>query len=203
MILHIIRHGETPWNKLKRLQGQTDIPLAEEGIRLAKITGDNMRDIPIDLVISSPLVRAVETAKLITAGRNIPIFTDDRIIEISFGEWEGECILDSEKLPEDFRRQFYEDPLHCMRPPKGETFADVCKRTGEFYESLLANSDYKNANILISTHGAAGRCLLTQFYEDKEDIWRGGVSANCAVTSVEIIEGNSRILGKDRIFYDS
>lgn len=203
MILHIIRHGETQWNKEKRLQGQTDIPLAEEGIRLAKITGDNMRDIPLDFVISSPLTRAVETAKLITAERNIPLFTDDRIIEISFGEWEGECILDSEKLPGDFRRLFYEDPLHCMRPPKGETFADVCKRAGDFYASLLANPDYENANILISTHGAAGRCLLTQFYEDKEDIWRGGVPANCAVTSVEIKDGKTCILGKDLIFYDS
>lgn len=203
MLLYIIRHGETQWNKVKRLQGQTDIPLAEEGIRLAKITGDNMHAIPLDFVVSSPLSRAVETAKYVTEGRNIPIFTDERIIEISFGEWEGECILDSRVLPVDFRQQFYTDPMHCIRPPKGESFADVCTRTGEFYEALLANSDYRNANILISTHGAAGRCLLTQFYEDKEDIWRGGVPANCAVTAVEIIDGKSRILYKDRLFYDS
>lgn len=53
MILYVIRHGETAWNKVRRLQGQTDIPLAEEGIRLAKETGIGMKDIPIDLVISS------------------------------------------------------------------------------------------------------------------------------------------------------
>ena len=50
MRLYIIRHGETQWNKVKRLQGQTDIPLAEEGIRLAKETGEGMRDLPMDLV---------------------------------------------------------------------------------------------------------------------------------------------------------
>ena len=55
MILYVIRHGETAWNKVRRLQGQTDIPLAEEGIRLARETGIGMKDIPIDLVISSPL----------------------------------------------------------------------------------------------------------------------------------------------------
>ncbi|MBE5882155.1 MAG: histidine phosphatase family protein [Lachnospiraceae bacterium] len=203
MRLYIIRHGETEWNKVKRLQGQTDIPLAEEGIRLARLTGEGMRDFPIDFVISSPLERAVQTARLLTEGRDIPILTDMRIIEISFGEWEGECIFDSEVLPKEFRRLFYEDPMHCICPPGGETFADVCRRTGNFYQSLLSNPDYADKNILISTHGAAGRCLLSQFYEDKNDIWRGGVPKNCAVTTVEVIGNESCVVEKDRIFYEN
>ena len=202
MILYIIRHGETEWNKVKRLQGQTDIPLAEEGIRLARETGEGMRNLPIDLVISSPLTRAVQTARLLTEGRDVPILTDRRMIEISFGDWEGECILDSEVLPADFRKLFYEDPLHCMCPPGGETFDQVRKRTGAFYKSLLENPDYKEKHILISTHGAASRCLLTQFYDDKDDIWRGGVPKNCAVTIVEVTEGGVKVLEKDRLFYE-
>ncbi len=201
MILYIIRHGETEWNKVKRLQGQTDIPLAEEGIRLARETGKGMKDLPIDLVISSPLTRAVQTAELLIEGRDVPILTDDRMIEISFGDWEGECIFDSDVLPSDFRRLFYEDPLHCICPPNGETFDEVRRRTGAFYQSLLDNPDYEDKCILISTHGAASRCLLTQFYEDKDDIWRGGVPKNCAVTMVEIKNGESRVLEKDKIFY--
>lgn len=202
MMLYIIRHGETEWNKVKRLQGQTDIPLAEEGIRLARETGEGMRDLPIDLVISSPLTRAVQTAQLLTQGRDVPIVTDERITEISFGEWEGESILDSGVLPPDFRRLFYEDPLHCMCPPGGETFDEVRQRTGEFYRSLVANPDYADKSILISTHGAASRCLLTQFYEDKDDIWRGGVPKNCAVTIVEVLGGAASVIEKDRIFYE-
>lgn len=202
MRLYIIRHGETEWNKVKRLQGQTDIPLAEEGIRLARETGQGMKELPIDLVISSPLTRAVQTAQLLTEGRDIPILTDDRIIEISFGQWEGECILNSEVLPADFRKLFYEDPLHCMRPPGGETFDEVRRRTGEFYRSLLENPEYADKNILISTHGAASRCLLTQFYEDKDDIWRGGVPKNCAVTIVEVSDAMATVLEKDRLFYE-
>ena len=202
MRLYIIRHGETEWNKVKRLQGQTDIPLAEEGIRLARETGQGMKELPIDLVISSPLTRAVQTAQLLTEGRGVPILTDGRIIEISFGEWEGECILESDVLPADFRRLFYEDPLHCICPPGGETFDEVRKRTGAFYQSLLSNPDYKEKNILISTHGAASRCLLTQFYEDKDDIWRGGVPKNCAVTIVEVSGGVGKVLEKDRLFYE-
>ena len=109
MILYVIRHGETAWNKVRRLQGQTDIPLAEEGIRLAKETGIGMKDIPIDLVISSPLQRALQTAECITEGRNIPILTDERIQEISFGDWEGESLIDSTILPADYKKQFYEN----------------------------------------------------------------------------------------------
>ncbi len=202
MRLYIIRHGETEWNKIKRLQGQTDIPLAEEGIRLARETGIGMKDIPIDLVISSPLTRAVQTAQLLTEGRDIPILTDRRIIEISFGEWEGQCIFDSEVLPPDFRDLFYNDPLHCICPPKGETFDAVRRRTGEFYRDLLKKEEYTDKNILISTHGAASRCLLTQFYEDKDDIWRGGVPKNCAVTIVEVSNGVATVLEKDRLFYE-
>ncbi len=202
MRLYIIRHGETEWNKVKRLQGQTDIPLAEEGIRLARETGIGMKDEPIDLVISSPLTRAVQTARLLTEGRNIPILTDNRMIEISFGDWEGECILDSEVLPADFRRLFYEDPLHCICPPGGETFDDVCRRTGLFFQSLVQNPEYEHKNILISTHGAASRCLLTQFYEDKDDIWRGGVPKNCAVTIVEVSGGIGTVVAKDRLYYE-
>lgn len=202
MRLYIIRHGETEWNKVKRLQGQTDIPLAEEGIRLARETGAGMKDEPIDLVISSPLTRAVQTAKLLTEGRNIPILTDNRIIEISFGDWEGECILDSKVLPPEFRKLFYEDPLHCICPPGGETFDEVRIRTGLFFQSLVENPEYEHKNILISTHGAAGRCLLTQFYEEKDDIWRGGVPKNCAVTVVEVSGGVGTVIEKDRLYYE-
>ena len=89
MKLYIIRHGETPWNAEVRLQGQTDIPLNENGIRLAKITGEALKDVPFDFAISSPLKRARQTAELVLAGRQIPVLEDARIEELSFGSWEG------------------------------------------------------------------------------------------------------------------
>ena len=62
MRLYIIRHGETSWNKAKRLQGRKDIMLDADGIRLAEKTGEGMQDIDFDLVISSPLIRAKQNA---------------------------------------------------------------------------------------------------------------------------------------------
>ena len=74
MKLYIIRHGETSWNKQKKLQGQRDIMLNDAGIRLAELTGEGMKDIDFDLVISSPLIRAKQTAELVMAGRHLRTF---------------------------------------------------------------------------------------------------------------------------------
>jgi len=65
MKLLIMRHGETFWNTEGRLQGQTDIPLDEEGRKMAVSCGQGMRDVTVDLCISSPLLRASETAELV------------------------------------------------------------------------------------------------------------------------------------------
>ena len=102
MRLYIIRHGETEWNKEKRMQGQRDIMLDQEGIRLAALTGKGMQDVPIDIAISSPLLRAKQTAQLVLANRAVPIITDERIQEMSFGDWEGESISDSKVVPQEF-----------------------------------------------------------------------------------------------------
>ena len=62
MIFYIVRHGVTEWNALKKVQGSADIPLAEDGIRLARQTGEALKAIPFDIFFSSPLTRARQTA---------------------------------------------------------------------------------------------------------------------------------------------
>ena len=104
MELYLIRHGETDWNKQKRMQGQTDIPLNEYGRKLAHITAEAISDIDFDIVYSSPLIRAKETAEILTGGRNIHITTDERLKEISFGNDEG---VPSMELRADFSNFFF------------------------------------------------------------------------------------------------
>ena len=89
MKLYLVRHGETDWNKVKKIQGQVDIPLNQFGKHLAEETAEGLHDIPFDLCISSPLSRAYETARIILEGRDVPIITDARIGEMAFGEYEG------------------------------------------------------------------------------------------------------------------
>ena len=96
MLLYFIRHGQTDWNKDMRMQGQSDIPLNENGRESAIEAGKTLANTHIDLAFSSPLKRAKETAELVLAGRDIPIIEDKRIEEICFGICEGmsgsECL---------------------------------------------------------------------------------------------------------------
>lgn len=109
MKLYIIRHGETAWNVEGRLQGQTDTELNENGVRLAKVTAEGLKNIPFDLGISSPLRRAKHTAELVLAGRNVPLTTDDRLMELSFGSWEGlGCRANNFEIPSEHFDDFTE-----------------------------------------------------------------------------------------------
>lgn len=136
MKLYIVRHGETDWNKKRRIQGQVDIPLNDFGRSLARKTAKGLSGIPFEVCYTSPLGRAKETARLILEGRKTPILEDQRIIEMSFGDYEGKCCSKSNwELPEKFRR-FFDDPVHYEAPCGGEDFIDVRERTGEFLKDI-------------------------------------------------------------------
>lgn len=77
-MLYIMRHGQTQWNAQGRLQGQTDIPLNEEGRAGAAAAREKYGCIPLDVCFASPLKRALETAEIFLKGRAVPIYTDDR-----------------------------------------------------------------------------------------------------------------------------
>ena len=97
-MLYIMRHGKTEWNELHKLQGQTDIPLNENGRKMAREAGKRYREIHFDICYCSPLIRAKETAELVLEGRAVPIVTDDHLMEMCFGEYEG--IENSFALPD-------------------------------------------------------------------------------------------------------
>lgn len=209
MKLYIIRHGETKLNALGRLQGWTDEPLNKNGRDLAMITGEAMKEIPFDLIITSPLKRARETGELAAApserhfGRKIPLIEDDRIKEFNWGSWEKLCCLESNfEVPDPNYNLFYTDTLHYEGAPDGDSIADLMARTADFFNELIHNPDYQDKIILIATHGCALRAMLNPLYDDKENFWQEHVPYNCAVTIVDVQDGSARILEKDKIYYD-
>ena len=114
MKVYLIRHGETDWNSVRKLQGQTDIRLNDYGIELAKLTAEGLKDVDFDLIYSSPLIRAVETAEIIKGDRELEIHTDDRIKEINFGECEGIIIPRRKDGPINPIWQFEFDTEHYI-----------------------------------------------------------------------------------------
>ena len=89
MAVLMTRHGQTDWNVEKRVQGKADIELNETGIEQAKITSEKLKNEKIDVIISSPLKRAKQTAEIINQTLNCPIIYEDGISERDFGEFEG------------------------------------------------------------------------------------------------------------------
>lgn len=203
MKLYLVRHGETDWNKERRIQGQADIPLNEFGRRLAEKTAAGLKDVSFAVCFSSPLGRAVETAKLILAGRDVPVITDNRIKEMAFGEWEGKCCSkEGFELPESFRA-FFDDPVHYEPVEGGENFSEVRTRTGEFLEWLSGQEQYADKNVLITTHGAALSGMLNYIKgKPLSEYWGQGVHKNCGVTEVEAVDGKFQIFSENQVYYD-
>lgn len=203
MKIYVIRHGETDANKNGVLQGASNWPLNEDGVKLAEITGERMKDIKFDACFSSPLDRAKKTAELVLkhSGNNIDIQFDDRLKELNMGIYEGKKFHPDElEVPLVKILLFKWNAFLCGRFKGGETAKEVCKRTQDFLKEL-ATKNYEN--VLVSTHGCATRAMLNMLYDNKFNFWQNGVPYNCAVNIIEVKDGKMKLVEKDKVYYDS
>ena len=198
MILYLIRHGQTDWNKGRKLQGRTDIPLNENGRAVAELTREGFKGIAFDMAFTSPLKRARETAEIILAGRNIPIIDDERVSEVKFGEYEG-CDFD---LPDEYIQNFFSAPEKYFSIHGTESMESIFARMNSFLQDLYQNPELQNKTILVSTHGAALSGLLTVIKGNSVDkYWAGGLHKNCGYSVVEIKDGTAKILQEAVVAY--
>ena len=201
MLLYVLRHGVTRWNKLKKVQGTMDIPLAPEGIELAEKTGKALRDVPFDICFTSPLTRARQTAQCVLGDREIPVIEDKRIQEIDFGVLEGTQFKDAQgKIVSLEMEIFFEDPLNFKRPENGENISDILKRTREFWIEKTTDPALADKTVLVSSHGCAVRALLQNIYQDPAHFWHGCVPPNCSINLVEVKDGKIRLLEEDKVY---
>ena len=198
MKIYVVRHGETALNSKGVLQGWLDEPLNENGRYLATLSGKAMKGIHFDYCISSPFVRATETAKIILreSGNAVDIKIDDRIREINFGDFEGKSLSEMEKNC----YSFYADPFNFKGFTNGENIKDLCDRTQAFLKELISKDDGKV--YLISTHGCAMRAMINYLKEDPSDYWCSRAPYNCSFTIVETKNGTPTKTDVDKVFYD-
>lgn len=202
MKLYIFRHGETSWNNEGRLQGQTDIELNDYGRELARLTAEATKEINYDLIYSSPLVRAYETAVILRGNRDISIITDDRLKEVSFGEGEGCKVSDRPESLADF----FKAPEKYKAVGKAEPIEDLLGRTKDFLDRAIfpLAALLPNSNVIISGHGALNKALSANLLNRPVDrFWEGPYQKNCSLTLFEIgADGSVELLEEGKIFYD-
>jgi len=178
-MLYIIRHGKTDWNLEYRLQGRTNIPLNDEGRKMATEAGIELRDIHFDVCYSSPLDRAFETARLLLEGRDVPIITDDRLIEMCFGVCEGTDNVFSK--PDCPVYKLFKDPENYVACEGGESFSELYKRTGDFLNNVALPMVNEGKDVLIVGHGAMNTSIVCQVRDiPLKDFWSVGIP-NCKI----------------------
>jgi broad specificity phosphatase PhoE len=166
-VLYFMRHGETDFNAAHRLQGQYQTSLNARGRQQAEIGGDLLRDLferdrlrASDLsYVSSPLNRARETLEIVRRrlGLDPQVYeTDDRLMEISYGAWEGLTLPEVEAHePGVLERRDREK--WDFAPPGGESYRDVGKRVADWYATV-------GRDAVVVAHGGVARVLMANFH---------------------------------------
>lgn len=182
--IYIIRHGQTNLNKKQVLQGRVDEPLNSDGIRQAKAAATRLESlgVTIDQVWSSPLGRARDTARIV-AGDNVPIRTDDRLLEMDYGPYEG---ADLATPPEEIIT-FFSDFAHQPAPEGMEPLTDVVQRLGSFLEELRQGPP--EGNILVSTHAIAMKGALEYLTPESGGSYWGKYIKNCDIYVTTLEDG--------------
>jgi probable phosphoglycerate mutase len=171
--IYITRHGETQWNKENRLQGWRDSELTDNGIRNATALGERLGQTKFQAIYSSPIERAVKTAKLICSDRKIPILFEDSLKEINLGDWEGKV---KEEIEENSKQAFFDfwnaPHLYNHEPHQGESLSALKSRVEHVINKIIAENN--DGNVLIVTHGVTIRAILSYLMNIPTEKWWDG-----------------------------
>jgi broad specificity phosphatase PhoE len=128
MRILLVRHGETDWNRFRRFQGRSDVPLNQAGRDQAHALALALKDEPIAAIHSSPLIRTMETARLIRSFHpSTPLIEEEGLIEMNLGDFDGmEARRWAEEYP-GFQKVWFETPAD-LQMPGGESLPEVQKR---------------------------------------------------------------------------
>lgn len=204
MEIYIVRHGETLWNRDKKLQGSTDIELSDYGRYLAIETGKNLSHVHFDRVFSSPLKRAYETACLIRPEQKNEIITDDRIRELNFGIYEGKTMPELKNDPEGYFQYFFDAPEKYRAPKQGESLTDLCERAADFLTEVIEPLSDTCSRIMIVAHGAINKAMMMHVKGESDmcRFWAGNLQRNCNVIILDYAQDSYRITDESCLFYD-
>ena len=155
-MIYLLRHGEITGASTKRFIGQTDVGLSRAGLDQADFWQKYFSGIPLDRIFTSPLLRAVHTAEIVSGLARNQIALVEGLKEIDLGEWDGKSFKEvKETFPGQWEKRG--NDLTGYRPPLGESFSDLSKRILPVFHGLSAAPP---GNILIVAHAGVNRMIL-------------------------------------------
>ena len=188
MQLILIRHGETLWNKEKRVQGTTDIELSATGIEQARKLALSLADASIGAIYASPLKRARQTAEIINGfhGRKIEIHHE--LMEMNMGDFEGLTFTELMAGEKEFLHRWITDPA-SVKMPRGESLAELQSRAWQSIEKLIAAGQ----NALVVSHNFTIATILCRLRKISLSEFRSTCVDNASRTQIRIEDGETHI----------
>jgi len=186
MILYLVRHCRTDFNDQRRCQGTTDLPLNEGGRLEAGLLGKRFSGLKLDGIHSSPLLRAMETAQEIAAGRDLEVILQEPgLAELNQGELEGMDMPTMARSHPDLLKNWFEDPADTVMPGGGESLRQAQKRAWAAIESIKARYE-SDATVAAVSHNLALCTVVCKLLNlEIKDFRRFKLSA-AGVTAVEL-----------------
>lgn len=182
--IYFVRHCEAEGNKNRIFQGQSDTDISEKGAKQLEFLAKRFKDVPIDKIYATRLIRAQKTAKAIADAKGMEVHTNNDFLEINLGSLDGlpfGYIFDTHP---DLKHAWYNEP-HNFSSPDGESMKEVYARAKNGLEKLVKDPDNNGKTLLVVTHGCCLRNLMCGVLFD--DINRLGEVQGASNTGVTLL----------------
>jgi len=160
----LIRHGETEYNRQKKWQGWSDVPLNKAGRKQAQLLANRLKHEVIDVLYTSDLKRAAETAQVIAKKLGIEVKKTEKLRERNLGIFEGISRKESEKKHKDMLEKFFDNRYPSFKEHKGESITDFNRRIKEFWSEIRAK--YREKIVAAVTHSGLKHHFLQILVKD-------------------------------------
>ena len=155
-MIYLLRHGEIVGSEKKRYIGQTDVPLSSKGVRQAAWWKEELKHVEFATVYSSDLMRALDTARMVSDLHESEIVVTAQLREIDLGDWDGELVKDIKTYSSDAWEKRGRH-MASFRTPHGESFQDLHERTIPVFQKI---AEAGQGNVLVVAHAGVNRIML-------------------------------------------
>lgn len=163
-----VRHGQTDWNPIHRIQGLIDTDLNETGIRQMEETALKLKDYDFSVIYTSTITRGYHSAEIVNRYHDVPLIRDADLGELCQGDWQGHLVSELEKSSEQYRR-WQKNPME-VTPPGGVHVRDFADKVIAKIEKVL--EEHKGETVCLVSHEVSNAVLRCYFNKiDLSEIW--------------------------------